>query len=100
MSRIFAAIGLLMLGATVAFAGTVTGMVLDAGCAKAGHVDAACAKNCIEGGAPAVVVTSDGKVYEVADQASLRPHAGEKVKVTGSIDGEKITAIDRVERVG
>ncbi len=100
MKRIFAIVGLLALSASMGIAGTVTGTVLDAGCAKSGHVDAECAKNCIANGAPAVVVTADGKVYEVAEQAKVVPHAGTKVKVTGAIEGEKITSIESVEKAG
>ena len=98
--RIVALAGLLMLCASLALAGSVTGVVLDANCAKAGHSDRECAKNCIANGAPAVVVTADGKVYSVAEQDKVTPHAGTEIKVTGSIDGEKITSIERVEKAG
>ena len=85
--------------ASLCLAGSVTGQVLDITCAKAGHGDAACASKCIEGGTPAVVVTADGKIYEVAEQAKVAPHAGMKITVTGTIDGMKITPIDKVEKV-
>ena len=100
MMRIVALAGLLGLFASLAIAGTVTGLVLDVNCAKAGHADTECAKNCIAGGTPAVVVTSEGKVYEVAEQSKVTPHAGMHIKVTGSVEGEKITSIDKVERTG
>lgn len=83
------------------FAGSVTGYVTDAKCAKAGkagEAHAGCAKGCIGGGEAAVVVTEDGKIYEVADQAKVKDHAGAKVTVMGMVEGMKITSIDSVKK--
>lgn len=63
-----------------------TGWVSDAMCAKddAAKVSstdhAACAKKCIEGGSPAVLVV-DGKVYPVSNPDMIKDHAGQKVTV-------------------
>ena len=83
----FAAVG--------AFAADYKGFVADASCAKdaakagaEGH--AACAAKCIKGGAAAVLVTTDGKVYKIADQDKVTAHAGHLVTITGKLDGDTI----------
>ncbi len=78
-----------------AFAESFTGWVSDAMCAKnpakvssADH--AACAKKCIEGGSPAVLVV-EGKVYPVSNPDVLKDHAGEKVTVDATLDNGTLT---------
>jgi hypothetical protein len=78
-----------------AFAESFTGWVSDAMCAKnpdkvssADH--AACAKKCIEGGSPAVLVVA-GKVYQVSNPDMLKEHAGEKVTVDATMDNGTLT---------
>ena len=85
----------LTLSAASAFAQSFTGWVSDAMCAKnpakvssADH--AACAKKCIEGGSPAVLVV-DGKVYQVANQDMLKNYAGQKVTVDATLDNGMLT---------
>jgi hypothetical protein len=51
----------------------------------------ACAKKCLGGGSPAVLVTDDGTIYKVANQDKVVPMAGKKVTVTGKMDGDTIT---------
>ncbi len=100
MKRMITLLALTMLVASLCFAGSVTGFVTDAKCAtagKAGASHAGCAQGCIKGGEAAVVVTEDGKVYEVADQSKLTEHAGHKVTVMGTIEGMKITSVDSVK---
>ena len=100
MNRIFTLLVLTLTVASLCFAGSVTGYVTDAKCANAGKAGAAhagCAKGCIGGGEAAVVVTEDGKIYEVADQAKVKDHAGAKVTVMGTVDGMKITAVESVK---
>ena len=84
-----------LLVASFAAAAEMTGYISDVKCAKDvakvesdGH--AGCAAACAKKGA-ALVFVSGGKVYQVADQAKLQGHAGHKVTVNGSIDGEKLT---------
>ena len=72
-----------------------TGWVSDAMCAKdpakvASADHAACAKKCIEGGSPAVLVVN-GKVYPVSNPDMLKDHAGEKVTVDASVDNGTLT---------
>lgn len=86
--------------AMTAFAGQWTGTISDAKCG-AKHLDAsaksqACVKACVKGGAKAVFVTSDGKVLNIADQAKVADHLGQKVTVTGDVEGDTLT-IDSVK---
>jgi len=53
--------------------------------------DADCAKKCIKGGSPAVLVTDDGKIYKIDNQAMIVDHAGTKVTVNGKLNGDTIT---------
>jgi uncharacterized protein DUF5818 len=77
-----------------------TGYIVDASCAgkqgaKAASDDhAACAARCIKGGAAAVFMTADGKVYKVANQDKVTAHAGHKVTITGKMEGDSITVED------
>jgi hypothetical protein len=72
-----------------------TGVVSDAMCAKnpakASSPDhAACAKKCIEGGSPAVLIV-DGKVYQVSNPDMLKDHAGQKITVDATLDNGSLT---------
>jgi hypothetical protein len=57
--------------------------------AMRGNVD--CANKCIKGGSPAVLVTEDGKIYKIADQAKVVDHAGKKVTISGKLKDDTIT---------
>jgi Protein of unknown function (DUF5818) len=80
-----------------AMAADWTGTIMDTKCSsnKAMRENAACAEKCIKGGSPAVLVTDDGTVYKIADQDKVVAHAGHKVTITGTMDGDTI----RVESV-
>jgi uncharacterized protein DUF5818 len=93
----FIAVATLGLGlAAAVMAAEFKGFVEDTACStKAGMKDnAACAAKCIKGGSPAVLVSEDGKIYKIANQDKIVAHAGEKVTVTGKLDGETITVDD------
>jgi hypothetical protein len=95
----FIATGTLALGlASVGFAAEFKGFVEDTKCAgmPAMKDDAACAQKCIKGGSPAVLVTEDGKILKIADQAKIVSHAGEKVTITGTLKGDTLS-IDKVQ---
>src|SRR5882724_9438505 len=83
---------------TVAMAAEFKGYIIDEKCsAKAamkGNVD--CATMCIKGGSPAVLVTEEGKVYKIADQAKVTPLAGKQVTITGAATGDtiKLTSVE------
>ena len=78
---------------TVAMAADFKGYIIDEKCstkaAMKGNVE--CANTCIKGGSPAVLVTDDGKVYKLDDQAKVTPLAGKQVTVTGAMKGDTIT---------
>jgi hypothetical protein len=85
----------LTLTAGSAFAESYTGWVSDAMCAKnpakvssADHAD--CAKKCIEGGSPAVLVV-DGKVYQVSNPDTLKEYAGKNITVDATLDNGTLT---------
>jgi hypothetical protein len=66
--------------------------------AQAGHTK--CALKCVSRGASLVLYdTSDKKLYELSDQEMATAHAGENVKVVGTLDGSKITvqSITKIE---
>jgi hypothetical protein len=58
--------------------------------------DAECAQKCIKGGSPAVLVTEEGKIYKIDNQAKIVDHAGMNVTVTGKLKGDTIT-VDSVK---
>jgi len=98
MKRLVTGVALLMALALSAMAGQWTGYISDAMCANAkgaatvaaaGH--AGCAKACIKKGDKAVLVTADGKIYQIANQDKVTEHAGMKVTLAGDMKGDTIT---------
>ncbi len=84
----------LILGLSVsALAADFKGFVEDTACSTkpAMKQNAQCAKKCIDGGSPAVLVTEDGTIYKIANQDKITSHAGENVTVTGDLKGDTIT---------
>ena len=84
--------------AMTAMAAEWTGYISDAGCttkqgaakvAADGH--AGCAKSCIKRGDKAVLVTPEGKVFQIANQDKVIDHAGQKVTLVGEVDADSIT---------
>ncbi len=88
------AIAFVVMGlAANAMAAEFTGFVMDQSCSKMAGMkgNADCAKKCIKGGSPAVLVTDDGTVYKIANQSAIVSHAGETVTIEGSLKGNTIT---------
>jgi hypothetical protein len=85
------AILLLSLFAVSAMADEFTGWISDSKCgakgASADHKD--CAAKCVKGGAAPVFVM-DSKVLKIDDLSKVEGHIGQKVIVTGSIDGDTV----------
>jgi hypothetical protein len=83
--------------AMTAMAAEWSGYISDSGCAAkqgakaAADGHAGCAKGCIKRGDKAVLVTTEGKVYAIANQDKVVDHAGEKVTLVGEIDADSIT---------
>ena len=70
-----------------------TGHIVDAQCANPeAEVNAECAKNCIKGGSPAVLLAEDGKIFQISNQDEVTKHAGHRVTITGAEAGGTITA--------
>jgi hypothetical protein len=93
MKKLIAVAGLVFGLSAIGMAADVKGFVEDTNCAgkPAMKEDAECAKKCIKGGSPAVLVGEDGKIYKIANQDKIVAHAGEKVTVTGDVKGDTIT---------
>lgn len=88
------ALALITMGiAGSAMAAEFKGFVEDTACVKMPEMkgDAACAKKCIKGGSPAVLVTPEGKIYKISNQAKIVASAGEDVTVTGTLKGDTLT---------
>jgi hypothetical protein len=86
-------------GATAAATGPVpggiAGYVVDLSCAKRGKgmwTNAECVARCVRDGDKIVLVTDDGKIYQIANQDKIVPESyGQVVTLLGKIDGETIT---------
>jgi hypothetical protein len=78
--------------ALTAMAAEWSGTIMDAKCSsnKAMRDNAACAAKCVKGGEAAVLVTADGTIYKLGDQDKVVAHAGHKVTISGTIDGDTI----------
>jgi hypothetical protein len=90
----FTVVASLVLGlSALAMADEFKGFVEDTACSTKAEMkdNAACAKKCIKGGSPAVLVTADGKVFKISNQDKIVAHAGENVTVTGTAKGDTIT---------
>jgi len=96
--------GLLASLASIAPAASMTmaGMISDSMCGAshakmtaghAGMTDKACTLACVKAGAKYIFVSEDGKVYQIANQnqAELAKEAGDKVSLTGDVNGQTIT---------
>jgi hypothetical protein len=76
---------------------TFSGEIMDGACAKGGGHESmfkkmgtndskACTEACIKGGSKYVLFKADKTFYELDDQKRPEQFAGEKVKVTGTLD--------------
>lgn len=85
-------------GAIYAGDGTWTGYISDSHCGAKGNNDAhaACAKKCIKEGYAPVFVVGD-KVYTINDPKKVSKYIGDKVTITGTIDGDAI-AITKISK--
>lgn len=92
--KTFTTVALMAMGlAAAGMAAEFKGFVEDTACStKPGMKDnATCAKSCIKGGSPAVLVTAEGKVYKIANQDKIVSHAGENVTVTADLKNDTLT---------
>jgi type 1 fimbria pilin len=77
---------------------TFTGTITDSECAGAGHAgmrmgptDAECTKMCIIAHGAAYVLEDGKSVYTLSDQKTPERFAGERVRVTGTVDAKTKT---------
>jgi hypothetical protein len=93
MKKLAALAGLSLGLSAFAIAAEFKGFVEDTSCSKMAEMkaDSDCAKKCIKGGSPAVLVTADGKIYKIANQDKIVAHAGENVTVSGTVKDDTIT---------
>jgi len=82
------AVGLSTLAMAAEFKGTIIDQKCSTVASMKGDVD--CATKCIKGGSPAVLLTGDGKVYKIADQAKVVPMAGKQVTIAGTLSGDTL----------
>lgn len=84
---------LFALAALSAVAADWTGYIIDKNCASKKEMwgNEACAQSCMKRGAPAVLVTDEGKVYQIAQQDKVKDLAGKKVTINGKAEGDTIT---------
>jgi hypothetical protein len=76
----------------IVFAAEFSGYVIDEKCSAkpAMKGNEACARKCLKDGSPAVLLSSDAKVYKLDDQSKAAEHAGHKVKIVGTLNGDTI----------
>ena len=77
---------------TIAMGAEFKGYIIDQQCAAKsgmkGNVE--CATKCIKGGSPAVLVTEEGKIFKIDNQAQVVPLAGKQVTISGTMTGDTI----------
>jgi hypothetical protein len=75
--------------------GGIVGYVVDFSCAKKGKgmwVNAQCIASCIRDGDKVVLVTEEGKIFQIANPDKIAPETyGQVVTLTGKTEGETIT---------
>ena len=96
---LFAAATLLAGGTTQTFTGTITDSMCVADHAMM-HVtpDAKCVRECVKAGGSVKYVLYDGKnVYKLSDQQTPEQFAGQRVRVTGTLDTKtKVIRVDTI----
>ena|SRR5712692_8171456 len=100
MKKVLAFAAFAGLTVMTAMAADWTGYIIDEACSgkKAMWGNEKCAQTCLgKEGAKAVFVTEDGKVFKVTEQDKVTKHAGHKVTITGTMDGDTISKIDNVK---
>lgn len=92
MKRILALMAIMMLVSGVCLADDFTGYLSDKKCAKAAADHAGCAKGCVGKGEPIVLVEEGegGKVYDIHNPDAVKDKVGEKVTVSGKLDGSSL----------
>ena len=81
--------------AVSSFAAEWVGFISDASCGAGNAKPTAeakeCAQRCVKAGAAPVFVTGDGKILTITDPKKVMNFVGDKVKVKGVLDHDKLT---------
>jgi hypothetical protein len=81
--------------ATGPVSGGLAGYIVDLSCAKRGKgmwTNAECVARCLRDGDKIVLVSDDGKVYQISNQDKIMPETyGQVVILTGKTEGDTIT---------
>jgi hypothetical protein len=81
--------------APAAVPGGLAGYIVDLSCAKRGKgmwTNAACIATCVRDGDKVVLVTEEGKIFQIANQDKITPETyGQVVTLTGKTEGGTIT---------
>jgi hypothetical protein len=76
-------------------AGALVGYIVDLACAKRGKgmwTNAQCIERCVRDGDKVVLVTEDGKIFQISNQDKITADGyGQVVTLTGKTDGDTIT---------
>ena len=74
--------------------GGLSGYIVDSACAKRGKgmwANAECVARCIRDGDKVVLVTEEGKVYQISNQDKITPESyGQIVTLIGKTEGDTI----------
>ena len=103
MKKLVLALAMVFSFTFAATAAELTGYITDTKCATAKGAKAAddshadCAQACMKKGESAVLLTSEGKIYKITEQAKVTEHAGHKVTITGAVEDGTITSISDVK---
>src|SRR5690348_4365494 len=83
-----------LLFAGMTWAAEYVGYLADAKCARAGKAagkeHANCSVKCVEGGESIVLVGDDKKIYQIKNQAKVKPHVGHHVALQATADGDTL----------
>ncbi len=75
--------------------GGLVGYIVDLACAKRGKgmwTNAQCVERCVRDGDKVVLVTEDGKIFQISNQDKITAESyGQVVTLTGKTDGDTIT---------
>jgi hypothetical protein len=76
-------------------AGALVGYIVDLACAKRGKgmwTNAQCVERCVRDGDKVVLVTEEGKIFQISNQDKITADSyGQVVTLTGKTDGDTIT---------
>ena len=98
MKRAILAVGLAVGFSASVMAAEFKGYIIDEKCSKIASMkgDVDCATKCIKSGSPAVLLTDDGKIYNIANQDKVVAMAGKQVTLSGKASNDTIT-VDSVK---